>query len=116
MSNDAPSDERSEPGAGSAPINGQVNLANHGFSMPAVGSLYTIPGVLEWKDSDFVLIDYLTDAQSAAAFLPKALTTVPIPELPGYTMRASNGLYRRDCSSTDWANIARRCYPVRHSA
>lgn len=73
------------PGATPGPIKGQVNLKNHGFSMPAVGSLYKNPGTFEWKDSDFVLIDYLTDAKSAAAFLPEGVTTFPIAELPGYS-------------------------------
>ena len=73
------------PGATPGAINGQVSVKNHGFSMPAVGSLYKNPGTFEWKDSDFVLIDYLTDAKSAAAFLPEQVTTFPIPELPGYS-------------------------------
>ena len=73
------------PGAAPGPIKGQVSLRNHGFSMPAVGSLYKNPGTFEWTDSDFVLIDYLTDAKSAAAFLPESVTTFPIPELPGYS-------------------------------
>lgn len=73
------------PGAVPGPISGQVNLKNHGFSTPSLGSLYKNPGVFEWKDSDFVLIDYLTDAKSAVAFLPEGVTTFPIAELPGYS-------------------------------
>jgi acetoacetate decarboxylase len=41
--------------------------------------------VWNWTGVDFVLVDYLTDAKSAAAFLPEGMTTLPIPELPGYS-------------------------------
>lgn len=72
------------PGAAPGPTQGMIKKQDLGFSMPAVGQLYKNPGVFTWKDSDFVLVDYLTDAKSAAAFLPEQLSTFPIAELPGY--------------------------------
>jgi hypothetical protein len=72
------------PDAVPGPIQGKVTVKDHPMSMPAVGPLYTNPGVFTWKKSDFVLVDYLTDAKSAAAFLPEQLSTFPIAELPGY--------------------------------
>lgn len=72
------------PGAVPGPTQGLLKRQDLGFSMPAVGQLYKNPTVFEWKDSDFVLIDYLTDAKSAAAFLPEQVSTFPIAELPGY--------------------------------
>jgi acetoacetate decarboxylase len=71
-------------GAIPGPMHGLLKKQDLGFSMPAVGQLYKNPGVFTWKDSDFVLLDYLTDAKSAAAFLPEQLSTFPIAELPGY--------------------------------
>lgn len=72
------------PGAGqvAVPVQGQVTLKNHPFSM---GALYENAPEWFWSDINVVLVDYLTDAKSAAAFLPEQLTTLPIPELPGYS-------------------------------
>ena len=72
------------PGAVPGPTQGRLKPQNLAFAMPTVGPLYKNPGVFTWKKSDFVLIDYLTDAKSAAAFLPEQLSTFPIAELPGY--------------------------------
>jgi acetoacetate decarboxylase len=71
-------------GAGpvAVPVKGQVTLKNHPFSM---GALYENASEWTWKDIDVVIVDYLTDAKSAAAFLPEQCTTLPIPELPGYS-------------------------------
>jgi acetoacetate decarboxylase len=71
-------------GAIPGPAQGLLKKQDFGFCIPAVGPLYKNPGVFTWKDSDFVLIDYLTDAKSAAAFLPEQISTFPIAELPGY--------------------------------
>jgi hypothetical protein len=70
------------PGAGpvASPVPGQVTPKNHPFSM---GALYENAPEWRWSDLDIVLIDYPTDAKSAAAFLPAQATTLPIPELPG---------------------------------
>lgn len=72
------------PGAGpvAVPVQGQVTLKNHPFSM---GALYENAPEWFWHGFDGVIVDYLTDAKSAAAFLPEQMTTLPIPELPGYS-------------------------------
>jgi len=66
------------------PTKGLVTLKNHPSATPASSPLYRTVSVNKWTDSDFVLVDYLTDAKSAAAFLPEQVTTFSIPELPGY--------------------------------
>jgi acetoacetate decarboxylase len=73
------------PGAGpvALPVKGQRNLKNLSFSQ---GNLYKNAPVWNWTDIDVVIIDYLTDAKSAAAMLPEELSTFPIPELPGYAL------------------------------
>jgi acetoacetate decarboxylase len=75
------------PGAGpvAKPVKGQITLANHPFSMPANGPLYENAPVWNWNGIDIVIFDYLTDNNSAAAMLPAQVTTLPIPELPGYS-------------------------------
>jgi acetoacetate decarboxylase len=75
------------PGAAAGPTKGMVSLKNMqaGFSIPTSGPLYKGAPEWSWTDTDFVLVDYLTDAKSAAAFLPEGMTTLPIPELPGYS-------------------------------
>jgi acetoacetate decarboxylase len=75
------------PGAAAGPTKGTVSLKNMqaGFSIPTSGPLYKGASEWSWTDTDFVLVDYLTDAKSAAAFLPEGMTTLPIPELPGYS-------------------------------
>lgn len=74
------------PGAVAGPTAGTVSLENMqgAFSIPASGPLYNAQPEWSWTDVDFVLVDYLTDAKSAAALLPEGMTTLPIPELPGY--------------------------------
>ena len=75
------------PGAVPGPTKRLVSLKNMeaAFSMPASGPLYKAAPEWFWKDVDVVVVDYLTDAKSAAAFLPENMTTFPIPELPGYS-------------------------------
>ena len=51
-----------------------------------------------WKDIDIVVVDYLTDAKSAAAFLPEGMTTLPIAELPGYSAVKQIWAHYRDSS------------------
>ena len=73
-------------GATKKPLPGRLSLKDHPYSMPAVGPLYKLSDKpWYWRDSDFVIIDYLTTAKAAAAFLPKGVTTFPIPDLPGYS-------------------------------
>jgi len=75
------------PGAVAGPTKGEVSLQDMAtaFTIPASGPLYKAAPEWSWTDTDFVLIDYLTDAKSAAAFLPEGMTTLPIAELPGYS-------------------------------
>jgi acetoacetate decarboxylase len=75
------------PGAVAGPTKGMVSLQNMqaAFSMPASGPLYKAAPEWSWTGVDFVLVDYLTDAKSAAAFLPEGMTTLPIPDLPGFS-------------------------------
>jgi acetoacetate decarboxylase len=76
------------PGAG--PVakaeKGVVSLKDHPYAMPASGPMYANAPVWTWSDMDGVLVDYLTDNKSAAAFLPEQVTTLPIPEMPGYSL------------------------------
>jgi acetoacetate decarboxylase len=85
------------PGAGpvAVPVKGQVTLKNHGFSM---GALYENLPEWTWDNIDVVILDYLTDAKSAAAFLPEQVTTLPIPELPGYSAIKQVWAHYRDSS------------------
>jgi acetoacetate decarboxylase/3-phenylpropionate/cinnamic acid dioxygenase small subunit len=74
------------PGAQAGPLPGRIEVSGLPYSMPATGPLYRIdPQPWSWKDSDFVIVDYLTDARAAAKFLPEGVTTFPIPDLPGYS-------------------------------
>jgi acetoacetate decarboxylase len=88
------------PGTGSVakPVKGEVTLKNHPFAMPASGPLYENAPVWTWDDIDVVLLDYLTDAKSAAAFLPEQMTTFPIPEMPGYSAVKHVWAHYRDSS------------------
>jgi acetoacetate decarboxylase len=85
------------PGAGpvAAPVQGKVSLKNHPFSM---GGLYENAPVWNWTDIDVVIVDYLTDANSAAAMLPEQLSTFPIAELPGYAAVKAVWAHYRDTS------------------
>ena len=75
------------PGAVAGPTKGMVSLQNMqaAFSIPASGPTYKAAPEWSWKNTDLVVVDYLTDAKSAAAFLPEGMTTLPIPDLPGYS-------------------------------
>jgi len=68
------------------PVQGKITLKNHPFSMPANGPMYTNAPVWNWSDIDVCIFDYLTTADAAASFLPEQCETVPIPELPGYSL------------------------------
>ncbi|RTZ90457.1 MAG: hypothetical protein DSY91_06405 [Deltaproteobacteria bacterium] len=86
-------------GAKKGPLPGQVSLKNHPYSMPASGPLYKLTGKpWFWKDSDFVIIDFLSTAKAAAAFLPEGVTTFPIPDLPGYSLVKHIWAYYRKSS------------------
>jgi len=85
------------PGAGpvAAPVQGKVSLKNHPFSM---GNLYKNEPEWHWTDIDVIIVDYLTDANSAAAMLPEELSTFPIAELPGYAAVKAVWAHYRDSS------------------
>ena len=85
------------PGAGpiAPPVQGKVTWKNHPFSM---GALYQDAPEWFWRDIDVVIVDYLTDAKSAAAFLPEQLTALPIPKLPGYAAIKQVWAHYRDSS------------------
>ena len=88
------------PGAVPGPMKGLVSLKNMeaAFSIPASGPLYKAAPEWFWKDIDVVVVDYLTDATSAAAFLPESMTTFQIPELPGYSAVKQLWAHYRDSS------------------
>jgi hypothetical protein len=65
---------------------------------PLRGPTYKAAPEWFWKDTDIVVVDYLTDAKSAAAFLPEGMTTVPIAELPGYSAVKQLWAHYRDSS------------------
>jgi hypothetical protein len=85
------------PGAGKVaePIKGKVSLKNHPFSM---GKLYENAPEWNWRGINVVIVDYLTDANTAASYLPEQCTTVPIPELPGYSLVKQIWAYYPDTS------------------
>jgi acetoacetate decarboxylase len=45
-----------------------------------------------------VIIDYMTDAKSAAAMLPEDVTTLPVPDLPGFSAVKHIWAHYRDSS------------------
>jgi hypothetical protein len=51
-------------------------------TMPHWGELYKAT-IVAYRDIDFVAVAFATDAQMAAALIPKELELVPIPPLPG---------------------------------
>jgi acetoacetate decarboxylase len=74
------------PDATTKPIEGKIALKGLPYSMPAVGPLYKLSKEpMYWKDCDFIIVDYLTTAEAAAAFLPEGVTTFPIKDAPGYS-------------------------------
>jgi hypothetical protein len=88
---------RADGGAGdvAVPVQGKVSLANHPFSM---GGLYDNAPEWRFDDIDVAMLDYLTDANSAAAMLPEPMATLPIPELPGYAAVKQIWAHYRDSS------------------
>jgi acetoacetate decarboxylase len=86
------------PDAVPGPTQGLVTLKDRQSVMPKAGPLYKLAPVSTWEKCDIVLIDYLTDAKSAAAFLPEQLTTFPIAELPGYSAVKLLWAHYRDSS------------------
>ena len=77
-----------QPGAVLGPIKGDITLKNHPLGMPYNGPLYanTPEGGWHWENTDVILVDVLTDAKTAAGFLPENTTTYPIPDLPGKSL------------------------------
>lgn len=85
------------PGVGpvATPVKGQVTLENLPFAM---GDIYQNAPEWYWRDIDVVIIDHLTTNDAAAALLPAQLTTLPIPELPGYSAVKQVWAHYRDSS------------------
>ncbi len=68
------------------PQKGAITLDNHGFSMPSAGPLWPPDPVWHFDDCETFMVDYVTDTASAAAAIPSDCTTIPIPDMPGYSM------------------------------
>ena len=73
------------PGAVAGPVKGLISIKDHPYTTPASAPLYSLAPNWFWKDIDVVIVDYLTDVKSAVAMLPEDVTTVPIPDMPGYS-------------------------------
>jgi acetoacetate decarboxylase len=88
------------PGAVDGPTKGMVSLKNMqaAFSIPASAPMYKAAPEWSWNNIDVVVVDYLTDVKSAAAFLPEGMTTLPIPDLPGYSAVKQIWAHYRDSS------------------
>jgi acetoacetate decarboxylase len=65
-------------------LQGQVTKDNFGASMPALAPLYPGFGQGGWHfdDIDLLMIDYITDAEAAAAVLPAEASLIAIPNAP----------------------------------
>lgn len=63
---------------------GKVTLKKYGAYMPSHGPLFKYVDEATWTDTDMVIVDCLTDAESAAALLPEGVTTFPVAEMPGF--------------------------------
>jgi acetoacetate decarboxylase len=69
-----------------AGLQGRVTKDNFGSSMPSYGPLYPtfVPGTgWQWLDIDVVMIDYTTDAEAAAEWLPAEASLIDISVAPG---------------------------------
>jgi Acetoacetate decarboxylase (ADC)/SnoaL-like domain len=79
---------RPQAGAVLGPIKGEIAFKNYPLGSPYNGPLYenTPEGGWKWEDTDVILVDFITDAKAAAAFLPEQMTTYPIPEMPGKSL------------------------------
>ena len=66
-------------------LQGQVTKDSFGASMPAIAPLYPGFGQGGWHfdDIDLLMIDYITDAEAAAAVLPAEASLIAIPSAPG---------------------------------
>lgn len=65
-------------------LQGELTKESFGPSMPSYAPLYPSFGSEGWwwTDIDVVLIDYMTDAKAAAAFLPSHCNLISIPMAP----------------------------------
>jgi acetoacetate decarboxylase len=66
-------------------LQGQLTKGNFGPSMPSYAPTYPAFGKDPWKwlDIDVVIIDYLTNAEAAAQWLPAQCNLLAIPMAPG---------------------------------
>jgi len=84
------------------PLRGAITPDNHGFSMPSAGPVFPDDPVWHFDDVDTVMIDYISDAAKVAESLPADATTIPIPDLPGYSMMKVIWNNMRDSSMMDY--------------
>ncbi len=89
-------------GASDQPLEGKIDPQNHGFSMPSAGPLWPSDPVWHFDDIYSVIVDYVTDADAAAAALPADAKTVPVPGMPGYSLAKVMWNNMRDSSMADY--------------
>ncbi len=70
-----------------AGLRGKLTKENFGPSMPSYAPTYPAfgPEGWDWLDIDAILIDYMTDAESAAEWLPAQCELISIPMAPSQT-------------------------------
>jgi acetoacetate decarboxylase len=68
-------------------LRGKLTKENFGPSMPSYAPTYPTMGPegWDWLDIDMVLIDYMTNAEAAAEWLPAQCELISIPMAPGQT-------------------------------
>jgi acetoacetate decarboxylase len=68
-------------------LRGKLTKENFGASMPSYAPTYPSMGPegWDWLDIDMVLIDYMTNAEAAAEWLPAQCELISIPMAPGQT-------------------------------
>jgi acetoacetate decarboxylase len=68
-------------------LRGKLTKENFGSSMPSYAPTYPSMGPegWDWVDIDMVLIDYMTNAEAAAEWLPSQCELISIPMAPGQT-------------------------------
>jgi acetoacetate decarboxylase len=66
-------------------LKGKLTKKNFGPSMPSYAPTYPAldPEGWDWLDIDLVMVDYLTNAEAAAEWLPAQCDLVQIPTAPG---------------------------------
>ena len=65
------------------PIFGKYDLKKLPYSMPYGAPLFELKDIMHWDDSDFVIVDFMSDAKSVSEFLPKDVSLIPVPDAKG---------------------------------